>query len=88
MVTHGGDRYRLARKALLEHDDVCHLCGHDGADQADHVLPRSLNPDIDEADMSNLMPVHGVKGCPSCGEKCNQVKGNGTLTKPIGSRSW
>lgn len=83
-----GHRYREARAALLAYDSVCHLCGHEGADQVDHLLPRSLNPDIDEADTSNLAPAHGVKGCPTCGEKCNQVKGNGALTKPIRSRSW
>jgi 5-methylcytosine-specific restriction endonuclease McrA len=83
-----GHRYREARRVLLEHNTTCHLCGHAGADQADHVAPRSLNPELDDADPSNLAPVHGVKGCPTCGEKCNQVKGNGTLTRPISSRMW
>lgn len=83
-----GHAYRTARKAVLERSAVCWLCGHDGADQADHVQPRSLHPDIADHDVTNLMPAHGVRGCPTCGEKCNQVKGNGTLTRPIRSRSW
>ena len=83
-----GARYRTARAVVLEYDDTCHLCGHAGADQADHVLPRSQNPDMDDADPSNLAPAHGVKGCPTCGEKCNQVKGDGTLTRPVASQSW
>jgi 5-methylcytosine-specific restriction endonuclease McrA len=83
-----GHRYRTARRAVLDHSTICHLCGHDGADQADHIGPRSLNPELDDADPTNLAPAHGVNGCPTCGEKCNQVKGNGTLTRPISSRSW
>lgn len=83
-----GSRYRAARLAVLAVSTVCHLCGHEGADQADHIGPRSLNPDIDDADVSNLAPAHGVAGCPTCGEKCNQVKGNGTLTRPVRSREW
>lgn len=90
MATRGpnGHRYRTAREAVLAHDSVCHLCGHEGADQADHVRSRSAHPDIDDADASNLAPAHGVNGCPTCGEKCNQIKGAGTLTKPVRSRSW
>lgn len=83
-----GHRYRLARKAVLAVSTVCHLCGHEGADQADHVQSRSLRPDIADEDVTNLLPAHGVNGCPTCGEKCNQVKGNGTLTRPVRSRSW
>lgn len=83
-----GYRYRTARKAVLDASTTCHLCGHEGADQADHALPRSSHPEIDDADVSNLLPSHGVNGCPTCGEKCNQVKGNGTLTKPVRSRLW
>jgi 5-methylcytosine-specific restriction endonuclease McrA len=87
-----GARYRAARLAVLQPDEdglvLCHLCGHDGADQADHLLPRSLHPDLDDTDTTNLLPAHGNKGCPICGEKCNQVKGNGTVTRPVRSRAW
>ncbi len=83
-----GARYRTARAAVLAHSTTCYLCGHDGADQVDHIQPRSLNPHIDDADTGNLMPAHGVNGCPTCAERCNQVKGNGTLTRPTSSRTW
>jgi 5-methylcytosine-specific restriction endonuclease McrA len=83
-----GHRYRTARKAVLAHSTTCWICLHDGADQVDHVQPRSLNPDIDDADTTNLMSVHGVNGCPTCGLKCNQSRGNGTVTRPIRSRDW
>lgn len=83
-----GRPYRTARERLLERTTVCHLCGHDGADQADHIGPRSLNPELRDDDLSNLAPAHGVNGCPTCGEKCNQVKGNGTITRPRRSRDW
>lgn len=78
----------MARKAVLARSTVCVLCGHEGADQADHVRPRSLHPEIADEDVTNLQPVHGVNKCPTCQEACNQVKGNGTLTKPVASRSW
>jgi hypothetical protein len=83
-----GHRYRQARAAVLATSTVCHLCGHEGADQADHVRVRSHHPDIPDEDATNLQPAHGVNGCPTCGEKCNQVKGNGTLTRPVRSREW
>lgn len=83
-----GHRYRTARAAVLAHSDTCWLCGHDGADQADHVVPRSVDRTRDHADTTNLLPAHGVNGCPTCGEKCNQVRGNGTTARPIRSRDW
>jgi hypothetical protein len=54
----------------------------------DHVLPRSVHADLDDHDLTNLAPAHGINGCPVCGEKCNQVKGNGTMVKPVRSRAW
>jgi 5-methylcytosine-specific restriction endonuclease McrA len=83
-----GERWRKTRAAVLQRSTTCVLCGHEGADQVDHIEPRSLNPERDECDITNLASVHGVNGCPTCGEKCNQVKGNGTLTRPISSRAW
>ncbi|MDR7278923.1 HNH endonuclease [Catenuloplanes atrovinosus] len=83
-----GSRYRRARNAVLAQSTICHLCGHADADQVDHVRPRSLNPELDDADHTNLAPAHGVNGCPTCGEKCNQAKGNRTVSKPVRSRNW
>lgn len=71
-----GHRYRMARAAVLQASDICHLCGHAGADQADHLTPRSVDGTRDVADPTNLAPVHGVHGCPTCHVKCNQSRGN------------
>lgn len=83
-----GHAYRLARRAVLARDTTCHLCGHEGSDQVDHILPRSTHPEIPEEEITNLAPVHGVTRCPTCREACNQVKGNGLWTRPIRSRDW
>lgn len=74
---------------MLQASDLCWLCGHPGADQVDHVVPRSMDTRRDVADPTNLRPAHGVNGCPTCGVKCNQARGNGTrLTHVVRSRDW
>jgi hypothetical protein len=59
------------------HGDVCWVCSHPGATQADHVIP--MRPGGDPAaylDLDNLRPAHGVdRPCPYCGRKCNQERG-------------
>ncbi|WP_203025215.1 MULTISPECIES: HNH endonuclease [unclassified Frankia] len=70
-VTHR--RYRNARAQVLAESDTCHLCGHAGADAADHLVPRSRGGAVD--DPNNLAPIHGVAGCPTCGRKCNSERG-------------
>ncbi|KAB1933436.1 HNH endonuclease [Micromonospora sp. ALFpr18c] len=52
---------------------VCWLCGHEGADQADHVTPTSQGGD---SSMLNLRPAHGTRPCPTCGRRCNQSRGS------------
>lgn len=81
--------YRQARARILAESDVCIVCGHGAADAVDHIHPVSkggakLDPD-------NLAPIHGVDGCPTCGRKCNNEKGNRPLsqvTSLITSRDW
>jgi hypothetical protein len=49
----------------------CHLCGHEGAESADHLVPRS-DPDRGRALMyvvGNGRPAHH-KPCPVCGVRC------------------
>lgn len=68
--------------------DTCHLCGHGGARQADHLIAVSVDPGqpIDPYDMR---PAHGGgdprrgldNPCPTCGRRCNQERGN----KPVDS---
>jgi 5-methylcytosine-specific restriction endonuclease McrA len=81
--------YRKARAAFLADNDVCHLCGHPAADTVDHVhaVSRGANP----ADRDNWAPAHGVKGCPTCGRKCNSEKSNKPATAAVRlntSRDW
>lgn len=51
----GSAQQRRARHVLLKHDGLCHVCGHAGADQADHVVPLSEGG---ADDLSNLRPIH------------------------------
>jgi hypothetical protein len=42
------------------HGTICHLCGHDGATVADHLIPYRERPDL-IADVSNMRPAHGTR---------------------------
>lgn len=54
---------------------VCHLCGHEGSNSADHLVPLSVwgNQPYD-ARLSR--PAHGIEGCDTCSLKCNSSRGN------------
>jgi hypothetical protein len=87
----GAYTYRRNRAIMLATDDLCRICGHPGAQTADHIItardwPRDANgrmlPGFDE--LSNLQPAHGTAGnrltgdlnpCPTCRLLCNQVRG-------------
>ena len=58
---------------------ICHICGHDGADAADHVIPlaRGGTDTID-----NLRPAHHLNACETCGIKCNRAKSD-KLIAPV-----
>jgi 5-methylcytosine-specific restriction endonuclease McrA len=62
----------------------CHLCKHQGADSADHLVPLAVwgNQPYD-ARISR--PAHGVAGCPICKIKCNSSRGNRALAIEIGN---
>lgn len=83
----GGHEYKKNRALMLAEDDLCWLCGHYGAQTADHVItdkqwPRDAAgrrlPGFDAR--SNLRPAHGTKQpgvlnrCPDCGQLCNQAR--------------
>ena len=70
-------------RRILAQSRVCHLCGHDGADAVDHIVPKARGGS--EAD-SNKAPAHHFVDCPVCGLKCNRVKGK-KLLPPIPKRS-
>lgn len=80
-----GPRYVAWRKGVHErYGYICHLCKHDNAHTADHLIPLSLwsnqpyNPQL-------ARPAHGVEGCPTCGIKCNSSRGNRQLAIAIGN---
>ena len=67
-------RRRQARNAkILAASDVCHICGHPGADSVDHVV--ALARGGSDTDPDNLKPAHH-NPCPTCDERCNLVKGD------------
>ena len=61
---------------------ICWLCGHEGADAADHVIPLARGG---ADDTSNLRPAHH-QPCPTCGIRCNNVKSD-KLIAPVIRRS-
>ncbi|MFC9606077.1 HNH endonuclease [Streptomyces niveus] len=81
--------YRKVRARVLAQSDTCIVCAHPGADACDHIHPHSKGGA--ETDPDNLAPIHGVKGCPTCGRKCNNEKGDKPLsavTQLVTSRDW
>jgi 5-methylcytosine-specific restriction endonuclease McrA len=72
-------KFRQLRARILADSDVCIVCGHGASDAVDHIHPVArggarLDPD-------NLAPIHGTNGCPTCGRKCNNEKGDKPLSE-------
>jgi len=63
------------RRILEAHGYTCHLCGHGGATEVDHVTPWAewTHPTLSVHDASNLAPAHGTP-CPTCGKDCHADK--------------
>ncbi len=68
----GGARQKRNRMILAK-SDVCHICGHPGADAVDHVTALARGGSDDDPD--NLMPAHH-QPCPTCNHRCNLEKGD------------
>ena len=70
-----GRRWRAYRALVLaSKGDTCHLCGHGGARQLDHVISFLERPDLGW-DYANLEPCHGTRNrCPVCHRCCNQAR--------------
>jgi len=84
------------RPGVLRTSDICHWCGHPGANAVDHhPIPLSFDRTLAN-DPDNLKPIHGIEGCPYCplrrGKRrvCNGEKGNKPFAVPPaqGSRPW
>jgi hypothetical protein len=73
-----GRRWQAFRQVVFSvYGDTCHLCGHPGARQADHLIPVSQRPDL-AWELANIRPAHGTKNrCPRCGRCCNQARISG-----------
>jgi hypothetical protein len=68
---------RIVANVIAAHSGICHLCGHPGAKQADHIEVYAENQDDS---IGNLRPAHGTAGkqknpCPVCGLNCNNIRG-------------
>lgn len=76
---------RVRLEVLAEQGDLCHVCGHAGANAVDHLRP--LSEGGDPLDKRNLAPVHCRVRCPVCGRMCNQERaGVAPKTIPKGER--
>lgn len=65
-----GNWKTLKASILVRDANVCHVCGHDGANEVDHVVPTTQGGSHDP---SNLAAIHGGR-CPTCQRKCHIEK--------------
>lgn len=81
-----GGPYRKARRLMFAiYGHACHLCGHGGAGEADHLVPISTDT-TQPVDPHLMRPAHGSNypcrvcktstGRPRC---CNQERGVGPI---------
>ena len=73
--------FKAMRLRVLEQSNICWLCGQAGADTVDHIVPRSIAPELAES-IDNLLPAH---------RGCNSSRGNRTpqAARPLpSSRHW
>lgn len=69
MSDYSGRRVReFVARVLALHGTVCHLCGRDGANSADHLEPRSKGGAV--WDVANARPSH---------KRCNIRRGARSL---------
>jgi 5-methylcytosine-specific restriction endonuclease McrA len=82
-----------------DHVHVCAICGHLGANEADHIIPLSVWPTQPVTPLG-IRPTHGTScRCPACPpgrngrlRACNQERGAGRhqpVHAPlVTSRAW
>lgn len=68
-----GRPWRRLRSRILAGSTICHICGHDGSDAVDHVIPLERGG---TNRLENLRPAHHTNPCPECGQRCNMTKGD------------
>ena len=92
--------YQQASIDILANSDLCHLCHHHGAKTIDHLVSvtqwLATHGNLDGVNHpTNLAPAHGTRGprrpanpCPTCGQLCNQQRGDRSLTPQPRSQDW
>jgi len=77
----GGWAFNKAKREMFAlYGHTCHICGHEGALQADHLDPLAYDPE-QPVDAESMRPAHGAaqagsdNPCPTCGRRCNQERG-------------
>lgn len=68
-----GIAWERRRAAIFADSRICHICGHDGSDAIDHVVPLDRGG---TNHITNLKPAHHTLPCETCGKKCNRLKSN------------
>jgi hypothetical protein len=79
---------RFKQLVATTYGDVCHICGHGGAGQADHLESTTEHPELIFV-LANCRPAHGAPGnpCPVCsvaagtGIHCNQLRGGYSIER-------
>lgn len=90
-----GRPWRRAKKQMHAiYGYTCHLCGHHGAGEADHLIPLDTWPD-QPIDPHAMRPCHGSNyPCPVCrgrggkGRACNQERGTQTTFAFTPALEW
>jgi len=72
---------RVREQTFEEYGDICHICGHAGAGESDHVETLSSRPG-QLLTVSGRRPAHGTSArCPTCRRACNQERGASSMSK-------
>lgn len=90
-----GRPWRRARAQMFAlWGDICHICGHPGATEADHLIPLAVVP-TQLHDPMTMRPAHGGNGkCPVCRRACNASRKARAIDdpriapRPHTSRAW
>lgn len=80
-------RWNQLRAEILSLNDVCWICSHPYSETLDHILSPKYYPEL-RMDPANLRPAHGVRGCPTCGRRCNQERGDKLEVPSPKPESW
>lgn len=78
-----GHRWETFKRLVFAtYGDVCHLCGHGGAKQVDHLESVTDHPELKYV-VANCRPAHGTPGnrCPVCKANCNQIRGGYSIER-------